>query len=114
MPALNSRPSRRSDIDWLRVLAVLLLIPYHTAPLALAEILPDIGGKNPFWYFSIFMLGVILAADERFQQSINRHRAVTLALGLMTMAIAFNPTRWLFGMKPPQRVAAAPAPSTAG
>lgn len=28
---MNSCPERRYDIDWLRVLAVLLLVPYHTA-----------------------------------------------------------------------------------
>jgi glucans biosynthesis protein C len=29
--ALDDRPGRRYDIDWLRIAAVLLLIPYHTA-----------------------------------------------------------------------------------
>ena len=29
--ALQARPQRRHDIDWLRVLAVLLLFPFHTA-----------------------------------------------------------------------------------
>ena len=28
---LGERPPRRNDIDWLRIAAVLLLIPYHTA-----------------------------------------------------------------------------------
>ena len=28
---LEQRPARRRDIDWLRIAAVLLLIPYHTA-----------------------------------------------------------------------------------
>lgn len=58
-------------------------------PLALAEVLPDIGGKNPFWYFALFALGFVLAADDRFQDSIDRHRAVALALGLVTMAFGF-------------------------
>ncbi len=58
-------------------------------PLALAEILPDLGGKNPFWYFMFFVLGFVLVADKRFQQSINRHRAVALALGLLTMSLRF-------------------------
>jgi glucans biosynthesis protein C len=56
-------------------------------PLALAEILPDVGGKNPFWYFAIFALGFILAADERFQQSVNRQRNIALGLALATMTI---------------------------
>jgi glucans biosynthesis protein C len=56
-------------------------------PLALAEILPDVGGKNPFWYFAIFVLGFILMTDERFQESIDRQRGVALALGLVTMSI---------------------------
>lgn len=30
-PSAPSRPARRSDIDWLRILAVLLLIPFHSA-----------------------------------------------------------------------------------
>lgn len=60
-------------------------------PLALAEILPNIGGKNPFWYFAIFMLGFILVADDRFQESINRQRAAALALALLSMLIRFAP-----------------------
>ncbi len=31
MSSSVSRPHRRSDIDWLRVIAVVLLIPFHTA-----------------------------------------------------------------------------------
>jgi peptidoglycan/LPS O-acetylase OafA/YrhL len=29
--ASGERPPRRNDIDWLRIAAVLLLIPFHTA-----------------------------------------------------------------------------------
>lgn len=58
-------------------------------PLALAEILPDIGGKNPFWYFAIFVMGFVLVADERFQRSIDRQRSAALALGLLTMTAGF-------------------------
>lgn len=59
-------------------------------PLALAELLPDLGGKNPFWYFTLFVLGYLLVADERFQQSIDRQRGAALALGVLTMIVLFS------------------------
>lgn len=60
-------------------------------PLALTDTLPDVGGKNPFWYFAIFALGFILTADERFQESINRQRNIALVLALLTMIVRFAP-----------------------
>ena len=31
MDNIGPKPERRNDIDWMRILAVLLLIPFHTA-----------------------------------------------------------------------------------
>lgn len=45
---LGERPPRRNDIDWLRIAAVLLLIPFHTARVFNWE--EDFYVKNdPFW-----------------------------------------------------------------
>lgn len=82
--------------DWIARLAAFTARPgmifLFAIPLALAEILPDVGGKNPFWYFAIFALGFILVADERFQESVNRQRSAALALALLTMFIRFAPS----------------------
>ncbi len=61
------------------------LIFLFAIPLALAGALPGIGGKAVLWYFALFLLGFVLMADKRFQQSIDRHRLAALALGLLTM-----------------------------
>ncbi len=55
-------------------------------PLLIAGALPDFGGKNPFFYGTIFVSGFILMADRRFQKIINRSCPSAFILGVITMA----------------------------
>jgi peptidoglycan/LPS O-acetylase OafA/YrhL len=55
-------------------------------PLVLAGALPDIGGKNPFVYITLFVYGFVLVADGRFQESLDRYRWPALILSLITIA----------------------------
>jgi glucan biosynthesis protein C len=51
-------------------------------PLIPALALADIGGKNPFYYLTLFVYGYVLMADPRFEETLDRHRMSALALGL--------------------------------
>lgn len=56
--------------------------------------LPDIAGKNPFYYLMFFVLGMAAMADAGFGVTAERHRWTTIALGT---AITFAYTlswRW--------------------
>jgi glucans biosynthesis protein C len=55
-------------------------------PLIVAGALPDIGGKNPFVYITLFVYGFILVADVRFQKILDNFRWAALILGLITLA----------------------------
>ncbi len=76
----------RRVIDWLtreceRPGALLLL----AVPIGIAGALPDIGGKNPFFYFMLFLYGYVMAADSRFQTVVDRYKIQALILGAITM-----------------------------
>lgn len=43
-------------------------------PTTLAEALPDIAGKNPFYFLFIFIIGYTIAMKENIQQNINKIR----------------------------------------
>ena len=55
-------------------------------PLIIAGALPDISGKNPFVYITLFVYGFILVADGRFQATLDRYRWPALILSLITIA----------------------------
>jgi peptidoglycan/LPS O-acetylase OafA/YrhL len=52
----------------------------------LAEGLPDVSGKNWFYYAAYFLLGFIVFADERFAEQAERHRLAGLAIGTVLSA----------------------------
>jgi glucans biosynthesis protein C len=54
-------------------------------PLIVAGSLPDLGGKNPFVYITLFVYGFILMADTRFQTTLDRYRWAALILGLLSL-----------------------------
>lgn len=56
-------------------------------PLGVTGALPDIGGKNPFVYFTLFLYGYVFMRDVRFQGAIDRHKGAALALGAVTMTV---------------------------
>jgi glucan biosynthesis protein C len=51
-------------------------------PLGPMLALPDIGGKNPSYYFTLFVYGYVLMADARFAEALDRHKTSALVLGL--------------------------------
>ncbi len=56
-------------------------------PLVLTQALPDIGGKNPFYYLTLFIYGYILMSDARFEEALGRHKTSALIMGLGTLAV---------------------------
>ena len=52
--------------------------------------MPDIGGKNPFYYFTLFFCGYLLMADPRFTDIIDRQRGRALLLGIVTMTLTIT------------------------
>lgn len=56
-------------------------------PLIVAGGLPDIGGKNIFYYFTLFVYGYVLMADARFKEILDRHKMSALVLGLSLLLI---------------------------
>jgi peptidoglycan/LPS O-acetylase OafA/YrhL len=52
-------------------------------PLFVADALPDIAGKNPFYYLVYLAAGFLLMADDRWMQVIERWRGVLLAVGVV-------------------------------
>ncbi|OQB38004.1 MAG: glucans biosynthesis protein [Candidatus Hydrogenedentes bacterium ADurb.Bin179] len=68
-------------------------------PVGIAGALPDIGGKNPFYYFMLFLYGYILAADNRFQEAINQYKGRALILGAITMTVTL--TLWALRVRFP-------------
>jgi len=78
----------RRMIDWLvreceRPGALLLL----AVPFGIAGILPAISDKNPFYYFTFFLYGYLIAEDSRFRTLVDRYKGWGLVLGFLTMAV---------------------------
>jgi hypothetical protein len=64
--------------------AIFLLI----LPLGVTDgLLPDFGGKNPFFYLLLFLYGYLLVTSEHLQWAVDRHRWWALALALLTSAV---------------------------
>jgi len=56
-------------------------------PLVVAGFLPDMGGKNPFYYFVFFVYGYVLMMDGRFEEIVDRHKRSALVLGWGALAV---------------------------
>jgi len=74
-------------------------------PLVVMIALPDIGGKNPFYYLALFIYGSVLMADTRFGEALDRHKTPALILGssiLLALWIAdvigVGVPGWLWGI----------------
>jgi peptidoglycan/LPS O-acetylase OafA/YrhL len=65
-------------------------------PLGLAQLLPDIGGKNPVYYLVLFVYGYLLMADARFEDVLDRTKAIALAVGMGAMGVGL--ALWAFGV----------------
>ncbi len=55
-------------------------------PLGIAGALPAISGKNPFYYFVLFLYGYLLIRDKRLNGVLEQNRRLALILGAVTMA----------------------------
>ncbi|WP_324667936.1 acyltransferase family protein [Geochorda subterranea] len=62
--------------------AILLL----AVPLAAMKLLPEAGGKNPFFYWLLFVYGYVLMSEAAWQRAVDRHRRIALAVGAVTSA----------------------------
>jgi surface polysaccharide O-acyltransferase-like enzyme len=49
----------------------------------------DFGGWSPLTYFVVFLLGYMIATDERYRPAIARLRFVSLGLGLLATAVGY-------------------------
>lgn len=88
LPLLSSRRRQAppSD-DWV---GRLLRSPWGLLtmfiPLTLSEALPDLGGKNPFYFALFYLLGFWLARDEQLAKVIDRYKGWTA--GVVAAGIA--------------------------
>jgi glucans biosynthesis protein C len=51
-------------------------------PLTLTELLPDLGGKNPFLFLIYFILGFFVLSNERYLHAIDFHKKFALIIGI--------------------------------
>jgi glucan biosynthesis protein C len=59
-------------------------------PLGIAGALPGISGKNPFFYIILFIYGYLLMGNVRYRDVIDRHKGVSLILGVAAMMITIT------------------------
>jgi peptidoglycan/LPS O-acetylase OafA/YrhL len=87
---------RESGQRWIARLAALSEKPgaifLWAIPLALTGLLPDLDGKNPFFYLLVFVYGYVLVSDARFQPMVDRHRVVALLLAAISTPLVL----WLW------------------
>ena len=69
---------------WILPLAV-MEFSFHPEGLGLR----DMGGWNIFVYLVYFLYGFLLASDERYRRTVEKHRVILLALALLTTIIGF-------------------------
>ena len=58
---------------------------WFVLPLIVAGGLPDIGGKNPFYYLVLFVYGYVLMADARLGDVLDRAKVPALVIGLVLL-----------------------------
>jgi len=69
---------------WVLPLAV-MEFSFHPEGLGLR----DMGGWNVFVYLVYFLYGFLLASDERYRRTVEKHRVILLALAALTTVIGF-------------------------
>lgn len=55
-------------------------------PLAAMKLLPEVGGKNPFFFGLLFVYGCIFMSDPAWQTAVEAHRRAALALAAVSSA----------------------------
>ncbi|MBN1259988.1 MAG: acyltransferase family protein [Anaerolineae bacterium] len=56
--------------------------------LALADALPNLGGKNPFFYITLFLAGYLMVSDLRFERVIARRTTTALIGGVVLVLLS--------------------------
>ena len=69
-------------------------------PLLLARAFPDIGGKKPFFDLLLFIIGFILASNDRFYQTIVQHKFHALFLAITTTFLLIFSWNWFASFPP--------------
>ncbi len=87
--ALKRAPGRRLVARLATFLQKPGMIFLPALPLALAVVLLDIGGKAPLLHLTLFVYGFVLAADERFQDAMDRHVVSALVVGVIATACLY-------------------------
>ena len=64
-------------------------------PFMLAQLVPDIGGKNIPYFFLIFLAGFLWQADPAIAAALERRRRAALVVGLVSLAVPI--TGWILG-----------------
>lgn len=102
LPLLSRLKGNHRLIDWLARECERPGTLFSLAvPLGVAGALPGIDGKNPFYYFLLFIYGYLFMLDERFAVALERNRKKALMLGMITMA--FTLTLWSLPVRPPEK-----------
>jgi glucans biosynthesis protein C len=69
--------------------------------LSLAEALPDIAGKNPFFYLALLLMGFLYGSDPRFEAVVARlRRPALIALPVAVALYSLMAFAWGFGKEP--------------
>lgn len=85
-------------VQWLEKPAVFLSLPLF---LTVTEALPDIGGKNVFYYATLFLLGYLAVNSDGMQKLINKLRfPALLALPFCLVLYTLMQFQWQFGNAP--------------
>lgn len=64
-----------------------LFLFFYPVIIGLAEQLPTLGSKNPFYYYTYFFIGFFIASNPEMKQSIRDKRFLLFLLGAITMSI---------------------------
>ena len=81
LPVLLSMRKRPERLRWVSRPWVMLLC---VLPITLSQALPDIGGKNPFYYGFLFLLGAVFATSGVYIDILRRYKWPMLGGGLLS------------------------------
>jgi hypothetical protein len=56
-------------------------------PLSVTDLLPDLGGKNPFYYITLYILGYLILSDARYMRAIDSQKKFAMITGIPSLII---------------------------
>lgn len=72
---------------WGSYLAKSDLLLLYPVVIGLAEQLPSLGSKNPFYYYTYFLAGFLIASNSAVEKSLNDKKFFMFLLGIITMTV---------------------------